>query len=89
MGRVMARPAMRNSGTSKAQLVMSRKALALLAIAQWVPTYDFIAIARSVLMPTQSVDPIVWIAASVWAVGALVVGFVWFWAAEERYGRGL
>lgn len=61
----------------------------LLAIAQWVPTYDFIAIARSVLMPTQSVDPIVWIAASVWAVGALVVGFVWFWAAEERYGRGL
>ncbi|MCS0638021.1 ABC transporter permease [Streptomyces sp. LP05-1] len=30
----------------------------------------------------------VWLAALLWAVLAGVVGFVYFWKAEERYGRG-
>jgi teichoic acid transport system permease protein len=28
-----------------------------------------------------------WIAAVAWAFGLLIVGTVFFWRAEERYGR--
>jgi teichoic acid transport system permease protein len=58
----------------------------LLGIVHWLPTYDYIAIARAVLMPDHPADPIVWLAAVVWAVVALVVGFLFFWRAEIRYG---
>nr|WP_233521673.1 ABC transporter permease [Streptomyces triticagri] len=29
-----------------------------------------------------------WVAAACWAVVAAVCGFIWFWKAEETYGRG-
>lgn len=58
----------------------------MLAIVHWVPTYDFISIARAVLLHNSPTVPIVWVAAGVWAAVAFVVGLIFFWRAEVRYG---
>ncbi len=55
-------------------------------LVQLVPTYDFIEIARDVLMAGHSAPVIAWIAAPVWAVATFVFGLVFFWRAEVRYG---
>jgi len=59
---------------------------ALLAVIHWIPTYDFISIARAVLVSDQPAPPVVWIAAVIWSVGTFVIGFFFFWRAEVRYG---
>lgn len=58
----------------------------LLTIAHLVPTYDFIALVRSAMLLEHPASPLVLIAAPVWTVAAIVVGFVYFWRAEARYG---
>ena len=58
----------------------------LLTIAHLMPTYEFVSLARSALLESFVVPPIVWIAAPIWAVATLVVGAVFFWRAEARYG---
>lgn len=58
----------------------------LLTIAHLVPTYDFIAIARSVLLESYSAPLIAWIAAPAWALVTIVFGVIYFWQAEARYG---
>lgn len=59
---------------------------ALLTIAQLIPTYDFVSLARSVLLDSYSAPMIAWVAAPTWAVATLIVGVVFFWRAEARYG---
>lgn len=59
---------------------------AVLALIQWIPTYDFISIARAVLLHGDPAAPMVWIAAAVWTLVAFVVGTIFFWRAEVRYG---
>jgi teichoic acid transport system permease protein len=34
-----------------------------------------------------SMDPNMWISATVWAFSFLLIGIWFFWKAEERYGR--
>jgi teichoic acid transport system permease protein len=34
-----------------------------------------------------SMNPTMWIAAVAWALGLFVLGIIFFWRAEERYGR--
>lgn len=58
----------------------------LLTIAHLVPTYDFIAIARAVLLDSHDAPLLAWIAAPAWAIVTLIVGAVYFWQAEARYG---
>jgi teichoic acid transport system permease protein len=58
----------------------------LLAIVHFLPTYEFITLSRDVLITGNPASPVVWIAAPIWAIVMLVVGFVFFWRAEERYG---
>lgn len=58
----------------------------LLTIARLVPTYDFIAISRDVLLASYSAPLLAWIAAPAWAVVAIVFGVIFFWRAEARYG---
>jgi teichoic acid transport system permease protein len=58
----------------------------LLTIVRLIPTYDFISLARGVLMDGHPIPPLVWIAAPVWAVVTVVFGFIFFWRAEVRYG---
>lgn len=58
----------------------------LLAVMHLVPTYEFIAIARDVLLSGYSAPMIAWIGAPIWALAMLVVGTVFFWQGEPRYG---
>lgn len=61
----------------------------LLAIAKLNPVYEFIQLARDVLIDGAPVDPILWTWAPMWAVATFVIGTLFFWHAEERYGRDL
>lgn len=58
----------------------------LLTIVQLVPTYEFIAIARDVLLSGYSAPLLAWIAAPIWALVMIVGGTIFFWRAEARYG---
>lgn len=58
----------------------------LLTIAHLVPTYDFIALARGVLLTAHPAPTLAVIAAPVWAIVMICVGVVYFWRAEARYG---
>lgn len=59
----------------------------------WHPVYQVLVIARYSLMSDSATEvnltynPMFWAYLSGWAVVALVVGFLFFWSAEERYGR--
>lgn len=57
-----------------------------LTIAQLVPTYEFISLARGVLLNSYEAPLLAWIGAPVWALGTIIVGVVFFWRAEARYG---
>ena len=50
------------------------------------PVYQVLQLARSVLMGIE-VDSNYWLYFSIYAVVTFVVGLVFFWVAEERYGR--
>ena len=51
------------------------------------PVYDFIELARGALVVGHEMTGVLWLACSIWAVVTFVVGTVFFWFAEERYGN--
>ncbi|MFP3986735.1 ABC transporter permease [Streptomyces sp. E11-3] len=60
-------------------------------VLQWNPAAIYMDLVRFALIDdygTEYLPPHVWAAAVAWALLAGVVGFVYFWKAEERYGRG-
>ncbi len=61
----------------------------LLRIADFQPLHEFLTLARSILLngPTYEIKLEYWLYASVWSFGILAIGAVFFWRAEERYGR--
>jgi teichoic acid transport system permease protein len=59
----------------------------LLAVSQANPVYEFITLSRAVLIEGPPVPPYLWWWAGLWTVGAFLFGLVFFWYAEERYGR--
>lgn len=58
----------------------------LLSVMHLLPTYDFIAVARDVLLSGYEAPAVAWIAAPIWAFVMLVGGVIFFWRAEARYG---
>jgi teichoic acid transport system permease protein len=56
-------------------------------IATWNPVYVYISLARGAMVEGYAMTSGMWIAAVAWAFGLLIVGTVFFWRAEERYGR--
>jgi teichoic acid transport system permease protein len=52
------------------------------------PAAAYIEFVRDLLIEGHEPRPWIWIACVFWAVFALLVGFWYFWRAEERYGRG-
>jgi teichoic acid transport system permease protein len=58
----------------------------VLAIAHSIPTYDFIALVRGVMLVDHPAPLLAVILAPVWAVLTVAVGIVYFWKAEARYG---
>ena len=61
----------------------------ILRVMEFQPVHEFLTLGRSVLLdePGFTAKPELWLYASVWAVVSIVVGSLFFWAAEERYGR--
>ncbi|WP_295102048.1 ABC transporter permease [uncultured Microbacterium sp.] len=58
----------------------------LLTIVHLNPIYEFIAIARDVLLEGYAAPLLAWIAAPIWALVMIVGGVIYFWRAEPRYG---
>lgn len=59
----------------------------VLAIMQFNPIYDFIELARGLLVNGYQTSAFLWLTCTGWAVITLVAGVFFFWKAEERYGR--
>ncbi|MFJ8147844.1 ABC transporter permease [Streptomyces sp. NPDC096048] len=60
-------------------------------VLQWNPAAVYMDLIRFALIDgygSENLPPHVWAAALGWAVLLAVGGFVYFWKAEERYGRG-
>lgn len=60
----------------------------LRAVLEANPATIYVDLYRDALMvsgPTQDIGQ--WIAAFLWGVGVLIAGYVFFWLAEESYGR--
>jgi teichoic acid transport system permease protein len=57
------------------------------AIVKWNPVYDYIEIARGALVQGYTMETDIWIACTAWAVVTFVFGSIFFWKAEEEYGR--
>lgn len=51
------------------------------------PIYDFLSVARGYLVQGYSVNLNEWISIIIWSFALFAVGIVFFWSAEERYGR--
>ncbi|WP_077801005.1 ABC transporter permease [Streptomyces sp. JHA26] len=60
-------------------------------VLQWNPAAVYMDLMRFALIDgygSENLPPHVWAVAAGWAVLAMAGGFVYFWKAEERYGRG-
>ena len=52
------------------------------------PVAIYLELGRASLLDEVTATPATWLWGVGWAVGTLVVGFVYFWRSEARYGRG-
>ncbi len=62
----------------------------MLGIVQYQPVYAFLSLARELFLdsdPLYDVRMQFWPIITCWSIGVFLVGIVFFWAAEERYGR--
>ena len=59
----------------------------LYPVAENQPVAVYLTLARSTLMDDMSSDGRVWLLGTGYAVLFLICGFLFFWRAEERYGR--
>jgi teichoic acid transport system permease protein len=59
----------------------------VLTVALLNPVYGFISLARGALINDLSMNTSLWLVASLWSVGTFLVGVLFFWRAEARYGR--
>ncbi len=61
----------------------------LTRIADFQPIHEFLALGRAILLDGPQYDMPVeyWWYATAWSIGLAIVGTLFFWSAEERYGR--
>lgn len=61
----------------------------IIKISDWQPIHEFLSLARASLLegPAYTVDERFWYRSALWAFGLFAIGVVFFWSAEERYGR--
>ncbi|MGP5523887.1 ABC transporter permease [Glutamicibacter arilaitensis] len=59
----------------------------LVRVFDFHPLYQTLQLARGMIMNNAEYEPIAWLVVSIWAVVALAFGLIFFWKAEERYGR--
>jgi len=53
------------------------------------PIHLYLVLARASLVSGYTAEANDWMVAAAWAVGILAFGTVWFWRAEEKYGRNV
>lgn len=60
-----------------------------LTVAGYQPVHEIMTLARGALLegPDYVVPPHYWLFVTVWSVAVFIGGSLFFWAAEERYGR--
>ena len=51
------------------------------------PAHIYLSLARHALLVGNPAPLSMWLTASVWSLGALVVGYLYFWRGEEKYGN--
>lgn len=59
----------------------------IIAIYDFIPVYQVLQMARAALLGGHNYDPMYWVYFSAWSVITFVGGLLFFWVAEERYGR--
>ncbi|MGP5286493.1 ABC transporter permease [Glutamicibacter arilaitensis] len=59
----------------------------MIAIFDVHPVYQTLQLARGMIMNASEYDSWAWWVLTAWAVVTLLVGLIYFWKAEERYGR--
>lgn len=59
----------------------------LQTIMQYNPMHAYLTIVRNSLLYGVDSDPRLWIIGAAWALGLMIVGFLFFWRGEENYGR--
>lgn len=53
------------------------------------PMQLLISLARSVTVSGYDVSALDWLLAGIWSIGVFVLGLIYFWLAEEKYGRNV
>lgn len=58
-------------------------------IADFQPIHEFLSLGRAIILdgPDYTIPTQFWLYTAVWSFAMLGAGIVFFWAAEERYGR--
>jgi len=59
----------------------------MMAVFDYHPLYQMLTIARAMIMDNSSYEPRAWLVLGIWSLATLALGLVYFWKAEERYGR--
>lgn len=62
----------------------------LIEAVQYQPIYAILSLGRSILLgtnPLYEMNPQLWWIVGVWTIVVFVLGIIFFWQAEERYGR--
>ncbi|MGV2953976.1 ABC transporter permease [Glutamicibacter sp. AGC46] len=59
----------------------------LVTVFDYHPLYQTLQLARAMIMDNAEYNPFGWLVIGAWAIVALVFGLIFFWKAEERYGR--
>jgi len=67
-------------GTSQGQNLLA-------TVLEWNPVHVFISLVRNAVIIDEPAGPHTWRRAIAYGIGFFVVGFLYFWRAEERYGR--
>lgn len=60
---------------------------AIIQAYDFLPVYQVLQMARAALLGGHNYDPMYWLYFSLFAVVTFVAGLLFFWVAEERYGR--
>ncbi|WP_345474201.1 ABC transporter permease [Glutamicibacter ectropisis] len=59
----------------------------MIAIFDVHPVYQTLQLARGMVMNNAEYDPWAWWVITAWAAVTMIFGLIYFWKAEERYGR--
>lgn len=59
----------------------------MVTVFEYHPLYQLLTLARSMVMDSVAYEPRAWLVIGGWAIVTLVFGLIYFWKAEERYGR--